>query len=94
MLIFLLRLARFFCGLVAAFIFIPLLANLTSSLAVLAGKGYFLDPGAVAAAIFLQTIIFSIFAWLFFILRKWVNKIHYKKYGETHPKLGKSRWAL
>lgn len=42
----------------------------------------------------LQLIIFGIFIWLFFALRKWINKIHHKKYGEAHPQLGKSPWIL
>lgn len=89
MLILFLRLVRLCCGLVVAFIFLPLLSSLINY-----GHIYAEYRGEAMAIIFLQLIIFSFFVGLFFALRKWINKIYYKEHGELHPQLGKSPWAL
>jgi hypothetical protein len=84
----LLRLIRGFCGFLFASQVIGLLPALT----------WLQKPDAITddmwVKVIIKTVALVLFGWLFFWLRKLINRLYTKKYGIPHPVLAEKKWNV
>lgn len=90
--IILLRVIRIICALFMSLVFFTLLGPL-SNIFIVHKYAPDLFP-EILAVIFIKAIALVIALVLFASARILINKLCMNKYGEPHPKLGKSFWAL
>jgi bacteriorhodopsin len=53
-----------------------------------------IDPGKYIAFLLLDVIIIAVSGFIFSWLRKIINQLHEKRFGEPHPKLCDKKWNL
>ena len=52
------------------------------------------DIGKYFALLLIKTVVLAVAGFVFFWLRKLINNLHEKKYGEPHPSLATKKWNL